>query len=110
MTYIQEEWKPVVGFENLYEVSSLRKVRNSKKRRMPSPYNNRKGYLCVGLVRKGRTFTRCVHKLVATAFLGDCPDGFEVNHKDADRANPTLSNLEYVTHVDNLIHTLVGGR
>ncbi len=43
-----------------------------------------------------------VHRLVAAMYLGPCPDGMEVNHKDRDKKNNHYSNLEYVTHSDNL--------
>ena len=52
--------------------------------------------------------TRTVHSLVAETFLGPCPDGMEVNHKDGNRLNPHLENLEYVTRSGNIRHAIYG--
>jgi hypothetical protein len=45
-----------------------------------------------------------LHQIVARHFHGPCPDGHEVNHKDADKSNNTPENLEYVTHAENMAH------
>lgn len=105
-----EHWRPVVGYEGWYEVSDLGRVRRVRPangttvgmgiKTIPSS----RGYLCVGLRRDGRLKRHLVHRLVAAAFLGPCPEGQEVNHKDADKANATLSNLEYVTPLENARH------
>jgi hypothetical protein len=54
--------------------------------------------------------TKCfVHRLVAAAFLGPCPVTHEVNHKDRNRSNPRLENLEYLTRSENLKHAMANG-
>jgi len=63
-----------------------------------------KGYLGVHLYRRGDRRRFLVHRLVAAAFLGPCPEGHEVNHKDRDRSNNTATNLEYVTPSENQLH------
>lgn len=62
---------------------------------------NSKGYLRVGIGGK-RYF---VHSLVLEAFVGPCPEGFECNHKDRNRSDNRLENLEWVTHQDNCRNT-----
>ena len=62
------------------------------------------GYMSVNPVRNGKNVVRYVHRLVAAAFLGPCPPGLEVNHKDGNPENNRLSNLEYVTHAENMRH------
>lgn len=105
-----ETWKPVPGWESSYEVSDLGRVR-SLPRRVASSYGSTSwnrgrvlaqskvcGYPGVSL---GRGKRANVHRLVAAAFLGPCPDGMLVRHLDGDRANSVVSNLAYGTHREN---------
>ncbi len=111
----QEEWRNVVRYEGVYEVSNLGRVRRIGPGRgvrighvrclVPNP----KGYPTVGLNDGDRQETFRVHSLVAAAFLGPCPPGHEVNHIDRNRANCRLSNLEYTTHRDNVAHSANAG-
>lgn len=64
------------------------------------------GYLLATLNMDGKAYIRLVHRLVAEAFLGTCPDGREVNHRDSDKTNNRPSNLEYVTRSENLLHAV----
>lgn len=116
---IIEEWKPCVGWEGWYEVSSSGRVR-----RIRSRYGNPQNKLLKGFLVHGyptvnlravegldkRRSAVATHILVARAFLGPCPKGFEVDHKDFDRANSALSNLEYVTHGENNLRAFKSGR
>lgn len=103
----QEIWNPVIGYDG-YIVSNLGRVENMKHRRILVPTLNRSGYWTVGLYRpgKGKAFgdTLALHRLVALAFLGPCPEGYEVHHKDDDRTNAHIDNLEYVTREENVRH------
>jgi len=65
---------------------------------------SKKGYLKVTTTYHGRPKNHYVHKLVAASFLGPCPDGMEVNHKNRDKTNNRENNLEYLTHLDNVNH------
>lgn len=112
-----ERWRPVVGCEDLYEVSTHGRVVKLRTR-----YGNpcRKllkswlaaGYPTVTIKRPGRhrSCPEAVHRLIAQAFIGSCPEGHEVNHKDFDRSNSVLSNLEYVTYSENNLHAFRHGR
>jgi hypothetical protein len=112
----QEVWRPVVGWEGWYEVSSLGRVRRAGRTRMnPAghvlrPWPNSTDYPRVGLSRPGQRRRAFVHVLVAGAFLGSCPPGMEVNHKDLDRWNARADNLEYVTHGGNQRHAFANGQ
>lgn len=110
-----EEWRPVVGYEGLYEVSNLGRCRRIWRYgrawdglMKAHPHVN--GYLFYMLCRGNKAKTHRVHRVVARAFLGEPPDGSEVNHKDSDRANCRLSNLEYVTRSENVKHSFQHGR
>lgn len=109
----KEEWRDCG--EGYYEVSDRGRVRRAKPGpgthagRMCKPRLDRYGYhkvtLCVGTGR----VTAKVHRIVAEAFLGPCPDGMQVNHIDANKLNNTPSNLEYLTAQDNMKHAFDAG-
>lgn len=113
----QEEWRPVLGWEQLYEVSNLGRVRASMTRprsdhrgRILWTRPNIDGYTIVDLSRNGKRIHARVHRLVAEAFLGPCPVGLLTHHEDDDRANPALSNLRYITHLENVRISVERGR
>lgn len=106
-----EVWKPVVGYEGLYEVSSYGNVRRHEssqryawlgRTRQANP--NHQGYLQLELSKGNVKTTYKVHKLVALAFLGPRPEGYSINHKDGVKQNNHASNLEYVTPKENTHH------
>ena len=107
----QEIWKPIPGFEGWYSVSNLGRIRRDHSRpgtyigRILKWHPNHDGYAQVGLSKDAVQSTHPIHKLVARAFLGVPPKGQEVNHKDGDKWNPRLSNLEYGTHLYNMRHS-----
>lgn len=109
-----EIWKPVVGFEGRYEVSNIGRVKSINFRRTGEERlmcnKMHKGYVSVGLIKEGVQRTFKVHRLVYEAFIGLLPkyrrggDGkciFEINHKDEDRSNNRVENLELVSHLEN---------
>lgn len=116
MEQIPEEWKPVVGYEGFYEVSSLGNVRSvitkwgNPRRRPLKPRRHTGGYMRVNLCRNNTgAVDFYIHDLVLTAFVGPCPDGHERNHKDGRKANNAADNLEYVTRSQNMIHAMDTG-
>lgn len=106
---MEEQWRKVVGFED-YEVSTLGNVRSLNYARNKGLVRNRithvggAGYMYVTLSKKGKTKRCAVHCLVAYAFLGERPQGYEINHKDGIKKNCSLDNLEYCTKSDNAKH------
>ncbi len=110
-----ERWLPVVGYEGWYDVSNHGHVRRMKPG--PSTYvgkilktrDNGPGYVTTKLCKDGREHVYKLHRLVAAAFLGVCPDGKEVNHKDGIKPNNTATNLEYVTRSENVLHAFRNG-
>ncbi|MFV2195998.1 NUMOD4 motif-containing HNH endonuclease [Nocardiopsis sp. LOL_012] len=104
-----EEWRAVVGYEGLYEVSSLGNVRSwtPRKNGEPlTPWLNRNGYLRVALGRDGHHY---VHRLVAAAWLGPCPEGQQTRHLDGDKLNNRAPNLAYGSNSDNLLDSVRHG-
>lgn len=99
---MSEIWKAVRGFEGHYEVSSRGRVRSIKRgRRILSNKRKVDGYPRVSLYLLGEITQVFIHVLVAAHFVGECPAGHEVNHKDRDRTNAVADNLEYLTHQKN---------
>lgn len=111
-----EIWKPVVGYEGLYEVSSRGKLRRigpwkwrGKTISPPPRIHSDKlcaDYVTVAVTKDGKRRSRILHRLVAESFLGPIPEGKEVNHIDGDRTNNRPSNLEYVTPQENADHAV----
>lgn len=105
-----ETWKAIEGFEKRYEVSDLGRVKSlnynhtgKEKILKQSKLSSNKDYLIVTLYDdKGRKKNYYTHILVAKAFIPN-PLGLpEVNHKDENPSNPEASNLEWITHKDNI--------
>lgn len=109
-----ELWKPVVGFEGLYEVSDLGRVLSLPRTVVKSngvPYTaaggirslslNHKGYPKVTLVSDSVLTTRVVHRLVLESFVGPKPDGMECRHLNGIRTDVRLSNLAWGTPTEN---------
>ncbi len=114
----KEVWLPVQGYEGLYEVSNLGNVKrlsriskNSLGRdtRLPElimkPIESKKqGYFRIGTSKDGRHKMNAVHRLVALAFIPNPENKPQVNHKDGDKGNNKLDNLEWCTAKENKIH------
>ena len=97
-----EEMKDIVGFEGLYGITRNGNVWSYKSKKFLKPRLNTSGYYQVNLCKdgKGKNFT--IHRLVATAFIPN-PDNLpEVNHKDEDKSNNCVENLEWMSKIDNI--------
>jgi hypothetical protein len=105
-----EVWLPIPEYEGWYEISSLGKTRRvkpgraTKIGRLCKAWASTDGYYRVGLSKNGKTRNLKLHRLVAFAFHGPCPEGYEVNHEDGNKANNAAYNLKYVTHAENMFH------
>lgn len=97
-----ETWKPVTGFEGLYEVSDQGRFRRVYPRKYLTSYRRKDRYCQVGLSSKGKCYRLYSHRVVAAAFLGPCPDGKEVCHNNGDRSDNRLVNLRYGTREENV--------
>ena len=106
-------WRPVIGYENHYEVSdegevrSLRRVRCLGRVLRQSLVN---GYPAVCLSKGGKTKLRKVHQLVLEAFVGPKPQGYVTRHLDGSRTNNKLSNLAWGTLAENHADMRAHGR
>lgn len=112
-----EVWKDVVGYEGAYEVSNLGRIR-SLDRYISGAFNSKRfikgveikssltgnGYLGFNLVKDGKSKMSKVHRVVANAFIDNNELKPEVNHKDGNKNNNHVSNLEWVTKGENQSH------
>ena len=118
----QPEWRPIPGFEGYYEVCEDGTVR-SLDRLTKGPYgtwrqrygkivntNQTEHYPYAMLNKHSRQYHRRVHVLVAAAFIGPRPPGMTVHHKDHDKTNNHRSNLEYLSHKQNIRKAVEAGR
>lgn len=98
-----EEWKPIKGLH--YEVSSFGNIRNSESHKLISQFDkNGEGYIRVNLFSNGKKKRYFIHRLVAETFIPNPENKPQVNHKDGNKQNNELSNLEWVTCSENGLH------
>ena len=108
---MKEEWKPIKGYEGLYEVSNMGRVKSlhyGKERIMSAP-NGSSGYRRVNLSKQTTRKIKRVHRLVAEAFIPNPMNLPVVNHLDGDKHNNCVSNLEWCTNKENTNHAIKTG-
>lgn len=110
---MKEEWKTLpCGNYEISNRGNARRCTPGRKTYAGRPLALTKmkiGYYIVQPVINGRNKPFYVHRLVAEHFIGPCPDGCEVNHRDGNKTNNHVSNLEYVTHKENVRHAFASG-
>lgn len=110
-----EIWKTIPGYEAVYSVSNMGKVRRDcmgkrlQAGQMVKQWNNTYGYPSVRLRRESKGHSIAVHRIVSTCFLGPRPEGLVVNHIDGNKLNNRVENLEYVTPKENVHHAIKNG-
>lgn len=124
---MKEFWKPVKNFEGLYEISNLGNVKTLKRtwrvlnyqsKKYQTMYNKEKlmncvisktGYKQVVLMKNNKKTLKLIHRLVAEAFINNTENKPCVNHKDGNKLNNNVNNLEWCTYKENNIHALKNG-
>lgn len=113
-----EVWKDIVGYEGLYQVSNLGQVRSlDREVKHGDRFRNDKGKILVGsvtpegypqvtLCRENKKRHIKIHRIVATTFMDKPDETYVVNHKDGNKKNNFLCNLEWVSYSRNVKHAL----
>ena len=103
-------WRPITNYEGLYEVSNQGEVRSIKKNTvLRQTIGKKNGYCYVCLSKNGRSIRKLVHRIVAMAFIENPLDKRTVNHKDGDKTNNNVKNLEWATYSENHKHAFANG-
>lgn len=98
-------WNRITGFPN-YGINMSGEIYSFTTRKKLKPWEQRNGYLIVRLFKGGKSFSKYVHRLVGEVFL-DNPDNLpEINHKDGNRQNNNVENLEWTSRSDNMLHKI----
>lgn len=111
---MNEEWRSVERAKGRYEVSNTGKIRSMNYKRTGTvkellPAKDKKGYLRTAIVIDGKPKTIKVHREIAKAFIPNPNNLPQVNHKDGNKENNNVSNLEWVTNIDNAHHAIENG-
>lgn len=112
---VLEEWRPIPGYPSYLASSYGRIMRigpNGGSRVgsiLSGVLNKDRGYVYVTLAENGNNSSRSVHRVIALAFFGPCPDGLQVNHKNGNKTDNRPDNLEYVTASENQQHAWDSG-
>lgn len=116
---MEEIWKPIKGYEGLYEVSNLGRVKSLSRKstytgrmyetKILKPHVNTKMYLDVDLCRNGVQKRHRIHRLVAEMFIPNPNNKPQVNHIDCDKSNNRIDNLEWCDNSENQKHAFANG-
>lgn len=104
------ELKDIPGFEGRYAVDRNGNVFSYISNKYLNPSKTKDGYLKVSLRANNKAYYYRVHKLVAMTYLNNPNNYNEINHKDFNRQNNSLDNLEWVSHDDNILYSKIANR
>jgi len=120
-------WKDIKGYEGFYQISNIGKIislsrvikcgnrfgtksERISKAKEKLPFKNNTGYLIVELKKNGKSKKFLVHRLVGEYFLLNPENKIEINHKDCDKNNNHVDNLEWVSKLENENHAKINGK
>lgn len=102
---IKEAWKDIPGFENLYQASPNGNIKSLYKNKILKHEISKNGYCQVMLCKNKKRKLLYVHRLIAMTYLDNYNENLQVNHKDGNKQNNNLINLEMVTCKENIQHS-----
>lgn len=98
-------WKDIPNFEGLYQASTNGKIRSLYKDKILKQEISKNGYCKIMLCKDKKRKLFSVHRLIAKTFLNDYDNNLQVNHKDGNKQNNHIENLEMVTAKENIRHS-----
>ena len=115
-----EIWKDIQGYEGIYQVSNLGRIKSLERivtnnkhggvriveEKILTPTDNGNGYKIIGLQKPKQRKNFYIHRLVATAFIPNPKNFGYVNHKDYNKSNNNVSNLEWCTQKENVNYSV----
>ncbi len=104
-----EVWKPILGYEGIYEVSTDGNIRNFRNKKQLKPQRSGNGYFKVNLCKNGYVRHLWVHRLVAEAFLSNEDNLPVVDHVDGNKINNRADNLEWCSQKENSVRAWNNG-
>ena len=106
---MKEIWKDIPNFVGLYQVSNFGRLKSLRRNIILKQAIDRYGYKVAKLSNKGESAFRRVHRWVAETFIDNPLNKPQVNHKDGDKCNNRVDNLEWCTEEENIRHALENG-
>jgi hypothetical protein len=106
----ENEWREIPGYDGKYLISIRGEIYTRHRGKLLSPFTTEKGYLRVTLCRENKLIKYRVHRLVAQMFIPNPENKPEVNHKDFNKKNNYVDNLEWSTMAENLEHAVEGNK
>ena len=108
---MQEIWKDIVGYEGLYQVSNLGRVKSlgntkARKEKILLGVSISDNYLQIGLNKNGERKRYVIHRLVAEAFIPNPLNKPQVNHINGNKKDNSVENLEWCTQCENIRHSI----
>ncbi len=102
---MEEVFKTIKGFENLYEISNLGRVKNLSNGKILKNTLHKTGYYHLGLSKKGKESKKRINVLIASAFIPNPENKRCVDHIDKDKTNNNIDNLRWATHSQNRMNS-----
>ena len=104
-----EIWKDILGYEGLYRISNLGNVMSVKRKKLIKSDKRKDGYIQVHLVKNKKMHNCLLHRLLAIAFIDNTNNYEFINHKDGNKSNNVITNLEWCTKKENILHAYNNG-